>query len=1280
MPLHPSGDELAQAVFQRRKALRDEAKSSGGSKVPALGDDAPLWGLALSGGGIRSATFCLGLLRSLAASGLLLRFDVLSTVSGGGYIGGMVGRLFDRARVGASAREVNDAIAQAEKTHFGWWVRANGRYLTPAGARDTLFALSLYLRNLIGIHVEFGIIAVLAALALCAVDLLAWHGLYIWGGQAPGLFDWIEWLQPWIPTLWLFAPLAMLAAACHILAYWQLHWARAGRIVPFVGWVVATNAAIIMALALGEHQIGGSGALTGSMWRTPMLYAALVLVALGISSVLTAHFIAGGPLGSIAAARNALTHGLSRSLKVLGICLVVGVLERLAWVLAFESFATADLGLALGAAAVGLRGAAPLLTSQGHRAPAWVSAMGAWSQQAVGYLLGLCLFIWWIAVVMKVVMAPVFQISATGAVAAGRKLMLVDFSAGWTALAATSFLVLGYALLTGRNTQFLNLSSLHTFYAARLTRAYLGAANGARFGAGVNALSPIGGAVRTGTPEVSVGEVATDDDTDLGAYAPHASGGPVHIINTCVNQSAADRGRIFNRDRKGMLLSVMAGGASQLGQEGWKRVAGIGSLSLGSWLAISGAAVSPGLGARTQRGLAALLTFGGVRLGYWLTRAQRDPQEAPPRGAWLRRHFAKSIGLLNETTGSFAAAGRNDWFISDGGHFENTGAYALLAARAQFILVADCGADPDYQFGDLENLVRKARVDLDTEIIFQKPAVAASPEWSQTLSYFGSLNALAADDNSACLALATVRYPAGGSEGVPASGILIVIKPNMCAGLPMDIENYRLQCPAFPQQPTIDQSFSESQWESYFSLGRFLADKIDATFVNDVLRHPARYFEPDDLLAPQARGDSAAPAPAGKPSAGMRLSPRIGVAAVGATLSAGAVATIAVSAWQAAEGVRASISARVNGERAAMKELVDLWAAATTDRPRTGAAGPAGALPSGQGQTGDWKATTALAAAILRAADAYCRSNNAEWLRHSTLGMRIVADAKVACQAQGSAMNDACVALVSSSDGPWPPPFPGCLTRPEDLNRPRPRYWAYDYSRDGRWDAIHPCSRRRERMVLEEESFQRANHKISTDPSITRAELADFRQEGHCAADASDPPQPRAPAPPVPAALQPAPAATAAPDGQAPQAVAPSTSSAPPRPWKLKNETCKGVTIYVQIYGPADRETVRGFRAWWRNWGASVPPIEDVYDSARRNGRGNPAPVDRTVLRYHDARARECATAISSAIGIASNGATRWGPEALNPALKASAGVIELWVSPKEEQLLQTIQKRVAAD
>src|SRR3954451_22089074 len=49
--------------------------------------------LCLSGGGIRSAAFCLGVLQALAGKEVLRGFDYLSTVSGGGFIGGWLQQL-----------------------------------------------------------------------------------------------------------------------------------------------------------------------------------------------------------------------------------------------------------------------------------------------------------------------------------------------------------------------------------------------------------------------------------------------------------------------------------------------------------------------------------------------------------------------------------------------------------------------------------------------------------------------------------------------------------------------------------------------------------------------------------------------------------------------------------------------------------------------------------------------------------------------------------------------------------------------------------------------------------------------------------------------------------------------------------------------------------------------------------------------------------------------------------------------------------------------------------
>ena len=55
-------------------------------------------------------------------------------------------------------------------------------------------------------------------------------------------------------------------------------------------------------------------------------------------------------------------------------------------------------------------------------------------------------------------------------------------------------------------------------------------------------------------------------------------------------------------------------------------------------------------------------------------------------------------------------------YLSDGGHFENLGAYELVRRRCRYIVVCDAGADPGLSFWDLGSLVRKCRQDFGIRI------------------------------------------------------------------------------------------------------------------------------------------------------------------------------------------------------------------------------------------------------------------------------------------------------------------------------------------------------------------------------------------------------------------------------------------------------------------------------------------------------------------------------------------------------------------------------------
>ena len=104
--------------------------------------------LCLSGGGIRSAAFSLGVLQALARHGLLGRFHYLSTVSGGGYIGGWLGAML-HARNGDIA-EVEKALRAKEAPPELAALRNFTNFLTPnpgIASRDTWAGIVLWVRN-----------------------------------------------------------------------------------------------------------------------------------------------------------------------------------------------------------------------------------------------------------------------------------------------------------------------------------------------------------------------------------------------------------------------------------------------------------------------------------------------------------------------------------------------------------------------------------------------------------------------------------------------------------------------------------------------------------------------------------------------------------------------------------------------------------------------------------------------------------------------------------------------------------------------------------------------------------------------------------------------------------------------------------------------------------------------------------------------------------------------------------------------------------------------------
>ncbi len=118
-----------------------------------------LAGLALSGGGIRSATFALGVMQALAKEGVLKRMDYLSTVSGGGYIGSaltwFLGAHNKERKFGLDAKtfpfgtDAGGKDASEDQRNLTDWLRQHGNYLTPGKGITLVSGIAVILRGIL---------------------------------------------------------------------------------------------------------------------------------------------------------------------------------------------------------------------------------------------------------------------------------------------------------------------------------------------------------------------------------------------------------------------------------------------------------------------------------------------------------------------------------------------------------------------------------------------------------------------------------------------------------------------------------------------------------------------------------------------------------------------------------------------------------------------------------------------------------------------------------------------------------------------------------------------------------------------------------------------------------------------------------------------------------------------------------------------------------------------------------------------------------------------------
>lgn len=147
-----------------------------------------------------------------------------------------------------------------------------------------------------------------------------------------------------------------------------------------------------------------------------------------------------------------------------------------------------------------------------------------------------------------------------------------------------------------------NTFSLHAMYRGRLVRSYLGASNNQRRPSPFTNFDPDDNFVMKEAPAAVKDEPATKD-------APAKRRAPLHIINIALNVVASKKLAWQQRKAESFTVSALHSGSFRVGYQPTAQYAGIKGITLGTAMAISGAAASPNMGYHSNPILSLVMTF-----------------------------------------------------------------------------------------------------------------------------------------------------------------------------------------------------------------------------------------------------------------------------------------------------------------------------------------------------------------------------------------------------------------------------------------------------------------------------------------------------------------------------------------------------------------------------------------------------------------------------------------------------------------------------------------------
>ena len=815
----PSASDTSQDALNLagRPLIEAERAIVSGRRVhyalqPPDDSKAPLTGLALSGGGIRSATFSLGVLQALAEADLLKRIDYLSTVSGGGYLGTSLiwwasGKSGETFGVGPPSQESPGcerfpyATRQEDAEHSRRLLdnlRRNGRYLTPGAGITGLSLLSVVLRGSL-IQLAFWLPLVVLLLTV----LQAFLALPIMTAVpadlvATPLLPEVRSVPVWLsPVAFGGVQLALVICALGIFYWWVT---RSGPEHPPNGLerllerphpVIAPLAMLlaVMILIAGLLAYPAWPGLTALLGVAGMMGVAFAVLAVLYSLITGAVMVAG---------ERPFVHLLGYDMRrlwetwagfgagVMMVLALIGSLPLLSWLLTLGSDSAGKLG-GLGAMLSGMVAAGFAFQRTGRLFSDMAPEAQPWRSAALACSLLLL----------------------------GMGLLAHELSMLLHASGPLAWLSLALGIATFGWLCNINYITVHRYYRDRLMEAFMPS-----FSAATQGL--------TGPAPNTADAMRLADSLAACQRAPYP------LINTNAVLVNARSVRARSRGGDGFLLSPLYCGSNSTG---WRATRHFmhDRMTLATAMAISGAAANPntgvgGVGLSRSRLVSVTMALFNLRLGYWVPhpghRRSRRPHQFWPGLSAILPWGHREDAPFQELT--------------DGGHFENLGLYELMRRRVSLIITCDGSQDQQSRFGTLQLALQRCREDFGARVIFDADEHG---EERGTHADGGPLDALIPDD--------AVRYPSGTrlsrrgfitgevrySDG--SRGLLIYIKSTLIPGLPLSLLGYRDTSPTFPDEPTSDQFFNETQFESYRQLGYRIATDMVADADLDLARRLA---------------------------------------------------------------------------------------------------------------------------------------------------------------------------------------------------------------------------------------------------------------------------------------------------------------------------------------------------------------------------------------------------------------------------------------------------------